>query len=98
MPVSPEYERNPGGKRITGSGQSATFPAPDNDAVMAIGSPTRPLGGSSRRSNASPWATTGWSSAGRRRAGSANTVTGTVSLRREYRSSRRSMEKLSGSA
>src|SRR2546423_5260720 len=59
VPVSPAYERNPGGHPITGSGHSATFPTPDSVAVTAIGSPTRPLGGSSRRASVSPRATAG---------------------------------------
>src|SRR2546430_13114759 len=63
VPVSPAYERNPGGHPNTGSGHSATLPTPDSVAVTAIGSPTRPLGGSSRRSRLSPRATAGGSPA-----------------------------------
>ncbi len=98
MAVSPEYGRKPGGQRITGSGQSATLPAPDTVAVIVIGSPTRAFGGSSASSSASPCATTGWSSAGRRAAGKGSTVTSTVSLRSEYRSSRRKTENPTGTA
>src|SRR6185437_5214426 len=94
MAVSPGYGRKPAGQRITGSGQSATLPAPDTVAVIAIGSPTRPFDGSS----ASPCATTGWSSAGRRAMGNGSTVTSTVSLRSEYRSSRLKTENPTGTA
>ena len=97
VPVSPAYERNPAGQPIRGSGHSATFPTPDSVAVTAMGSPTRPLGGSSRRSRLSPRATAGGSPAARA-PGSGSTCTGTVSLRNEKRSSRLKNEKLAGTA
>src|SRR2546430_13113771 len=96
VPVSPAYERNPGGHPITGSGHSATFPTPDSVAVTAIGSPTRPLGGSSRRSRLSPRATAGGSPAAAGAPGNGSTCTGTGSLRQEYRSSPLQNEKLAG--
>src|SRR2546423_12954496 len=98
VPASPAYERNPGGHPITGSGHNATFPTPDSVAVTAMGSPTRPLGGSSRRSSVSPCATAGGSPAAAGAPGSGSTCTGTGSLRKEYRSSRLKNEKLAGTA
>src|SRR3989442_2728963 len=97
MAVSPAYGRNPAGQRIAGSGQSATLPVPDTVALIAIGSPTRPFGGSSVSSSASPCPATGCS-ADRRPAGRGSTVTGTVSLRSEYRSSRLKSENPTGTA
>src|SRR2546429_166680 len=97
VPVSPAYARNPAGQPIRGSGHSASFPTPDSVAVTAMGSPTRPLGGSSRRSRLSPRATAGGSPAARA-PGSGSTCTGTVSLRNEKRSSRLKNEKLAGTA
>src|SRR3989442_2204440 len=97
MAVSPAYGRNPAGQRIVGSGHSATLPVPDTVALIAIGSPTRPFGGSSVSSSASPCPATG-GPAGRRPAGRGSTVTGTVSLRSEYRSSRLKSENPTGTA
>src|SRR2546429_3504282 len=97
VPVSPAYARNPAGQPIRGSGHSATFPTPDSVAVTAMGSPTRPLGGSSRRSRLSPRATAGGSPpAPAPRSGS--TRTGTGSLRNEKRASRLKNKKLAGTA
>src|SRR5437763_17063378 len=96
VPVSPAYARNPAGQPITGSGHSATLPTPDNVAVTAIGSPTRPLGGSSRRSRLSPRATAGGSPAVAGAPGSGSTCTGTVALRKEYRASRVKDEEAAG--
>src|SRR5258706_188278 len=97
MAVSPAYGRNPAGQRIVGSGQSATLPVPDTIALIAIGSPTRPFGGSSVSSSASPCPATRCSPRPRP-AGRGSTVTGTVSLRSEYPSSPLKNEKPTGTA
>src|SRR5258706_3449654 len=80
MAVSPAYGRNPAGQRIVGSGQSATLPVPDTVALIAIGSPTRPFGGSSVSSSASPCPATG-RSPGPRPPGRGSTGTGNGALR-----------------
>src|SRR3989442_14843329 len=97
MAVSPAYGRNPAGQRIVGSGHSATLPVPDTVALIAIGSPTRPFGGSTVSSSANPCPPTGCS-ARPRPAGRGSTVTGPLSLRGEYLSPRLESENPAGTA
>src|SRR5256886_16132246 len=98
VPVSPAYERNPAGQPIRGSGHSATFPTPDSVAVTAIGSPTRPLGGSSRRSRLSPRATAGGTPPVAGGPGRGRPRPGTGLLRKEKPAPRAEKKKRGGTA